>query len=350
MKKISLFASLVLLISSNILNAQTVSLSTSVPNGTLRFSATQAVGLALQAFSGALGYESPSRYFNSTAMVVLPSQCKPVLLKLAPVNFTGDYNPSFNLSDVNISYGYRYLRGSTAAPAKPAFAPYIINPSPGYAYQEFSQNVPFSAWNVTNPLSPQRLAVGFLENNVANGLVDGKYWPGSDLLFDNTASSGPREWLFIFDEPYSTTPNSTYQSDILSATAPHRVMYMATWNRINQAVFSPTSTGDDQFLITPLITAVSYENGLPLNFSLSQNYPNPFNPTTKLRFGLPERTNAKLTVYDILGRVISTLVNGELEAGYHEVNFDASKLSSGIYFYRLQAGNFVDMKKMILAK
>ncbi|MFA5803402.1 MAG: T9SS type A sorting domain-containing protein [Melioribacteraceae bacterium] len=97
-------------------------------------------------------------------------------------------------------------------------------------------------------------------------------------------------------------------------------------------------------------TDISNEFVIPLNYELFQNYPNPFNPTTKMRFGLPERTIAKLTVYDILGRAISTLVDGEFEAGYHEVNFDASKFSSGIYFYRLQAGNFIDMKKMILAK
>jgi hypothetical protein len=100
------------------------------------------------------------------------------------------------------------------------------------------------------------------------------------------------------------------------------------------------------------------EEGLPTSFQLMQNYPNPFNPTTTISYQIPVAGYVSLKVYDILGRAISTLVNGELEAGYHEVNFDASKLSSGIYFYRLQAGDpslrsgqsFVDMKKMMLIK
>jgi glucuronoarabinoxylan endo-1,4-beta-xylanase len=81
-----------------------------------------------------------------------------------------------------------------------------------------------------------------------------------------------------------------------------------------------------------------------------QNYPNPFNPSTVISYQLPVTGYVTLKIYDLLGSEIATLVNGEIEAGYHEVNFDASKLSSGIYFYRLQAGNVVDMKKVILMK
>ncbi len=349
MKKVNFIAFFILLASSIVSNAQTVNVSLSVQSGAQVFSATQA-NFGLQSFGGALGYESPSRYFNTTSMVVLPTECKPVLLILADVNFTGDYNPPFNLSDPNISYGYRFLRANTAAAAKPAFAPYIINPSGGYAYQEFSQNVPFSAWNVTNPLSPQRLALGFLENNTTNGLVDGKYWPGSDLVYDNIATNGPREWLFIFDEPYSTALNSTYINNILDPTAPHRVMYMATWNRINQAIFYKKSSGVTQLLITPLITAVSYENDLPLNFSLSQNYPNPFNPTTSISFSIPQAAFVTLKVYDVVGREIANLVNEFRDAGNYKFNFDASQLSSGIYFYQLRAGEFTQTKKLILMK
>ncbi len=89
---------------------------------------------------------------------------------------------------------------------------------------------------------------------------------------------------------------------------------------------------------------------LPQEYILYEAYPNPFNPKTKLRFGLPERTIAKLVVYDIIGREVSTLVNQELEAGYHEINFDGSKLSSGAYFYRISIPKFNSVKKMMLMK
>lgn len=89
---------------------------------------------------------------------------------------------------------------------------------------------------------------------------------------------------------------------------------------------------------------------IPNKFILYNNYPNPFNPTTKIKFGLPKTSFAKLILYDIHGREVTTLVSKELQAGYHEVNFNASNLSSGVYFYRIQAGDFYQVKKMILMK
>ena len=83
---------------------------------------------------------------------------------------------------------------------------------------------------------------------------------------------------------------------------------------------------------------------------LSQNYPNPFNPSTVLRWQQPETGIITLKIYDVLGREVITLVNEELSAGKHEVIFDASQFSSGIYFYQLKAGSFVQTKKMILIK
>ena len=85
-------------------------------------------------------------------------------------------------------------------------------------------------------------------------------------------------------------------------------------------------------------------------YALEQNYPNPFNPSTKINYSIPQSGLISLKVYDVLGNEIATLVNAEKPAGNYEVNFNASQLSSGIYFYKLQVGLFVETKKMILLK
>jgi hypothetical protein len=100
-------------------------------------------------------------------------------------------------------------------------------------------------------------------------------------------------------------------------------------------------------------TATSVDDAvsqLPTNFKLEQNYPNPFNPTTAINFTLPAAGNTVLEVFDIQGRLVSTLVNREMFAGQHSVNFDASNLSSGVYIYRLRAGDFSLTRKMTLIK
>jgi len=89
---------------------------------------------------------------------------------------------------------------------------------------------------------------------------------------------------------------------------------------------------------------------LPRHFSLQQNYPNPFNPTTTIRYGLPNRSLVALAVFNILGQQVASLVHGPQEAGSYEVKFDGSNLASGVYFYRLTAGDFVQSRKLLLLK
>ena len=83
---------------------------------------------------------------------------------------------------------------------------------------------------------------------------------------------------------------------------------------------------------------------------MHQNYPNPFNPVTKIKFEIPSGELVKLVIFDILGREIKTLVNSRMNPGIYEYEFDASRLSSGVYFYKMQAGEFNDVKKMLLIK
>jgi hypothetical protein len=89
---------------------------------------------------------------------------------------------------------------------------------------------------------------------------------------------------------------------------------------------------------------------VPRQFGLDQNYPNPFNPSTTIRYGVPERSHVSLAVYNQLGQQVAVLQNGEQEARYHDVKFDASNLPSGVYFYRLQAGSYVETRKLCLVR
>jgi len=95
------------------------------------------------------------------------------------------------------------------------------------------------------------------------------------------------------------------------------------------------------------ITDVENEETIPTVFKLEQNYPNPFNPSTRIKFAVPEKSNVLIKVYDILGSEVATLVNEEMDAGWYENNFNAAGLSSGVYLYRMEAGNFISTKKMI---
>ncbi len=98
------------------------------------------------------------------------------------------------------------------------------------------------------------------------------------------------------------------------------------------------------------MTNVEGAEEIPTEFALSQNYPNPFNPTTNIKFALPKESGVTLRIFNILGEEVATLVNKVMPAGFHTVNFDASRLSSGMYIYRIEAGSFVQVKKMLLMK
>jgi hypothetical protein len=91
-------------------------------------------------------------------------------------------------------------------------------------------------------------------------------------------------------------------------------------------------------------------NLIPIAFSFDQNYPNPFNPATTITYAVPQNSFISLRVFDILGNEVQTLVNETKSAGTYTVSFDAASVPSGVYFYSLEAGNFISTKKMVLIK
>jgi hypothetical protein len=154
---------------------------------------------------------------------------------------------------------------------------------------------------------------------------------------------------------YLSTNNGTSWSEAssdsrISATA----LAVGSCGTNGTYIFAGTSSyGVWKRPLMEMITSVpSFASNMPHGISLAQNYPNPFNPTTSIGFrvsGLGSRW-VRLAVYDLLGREVAVLVDEEKPPGNHEVQFDASKLSSGVYFYRMQAGIFAETRRMMLVK
>jgi len=112
----------------------------------------------------------------------------------------------------------------------------------------------------------------------------------------------------------------------------------------------PVGKANTRFTMNPGTAVTPIGTTVPQSYSLAQNYPNPFNPVTKINFAIPKQGFVTLKVYDMLGREVTKLVNEVKQAGTYSVDFDATRLSSGVYFYKLEAGGFVDTKRMVLVK
>ncbi|MDP1677913.1 MAG: T9SS type A sorting domain-containing protein [Bacteroidota bacterium] len=231
----------------------------SIPNGKQVWTWIDGDGLGFEGFNGAIGWDEPAYTFGSIPIRTVPaSDVRNVLIKYATAAsgtitngiancFYAD-TAAWNAStDPNFSYGYRYVRGGTFAPARPEFTPYVganAGVTSNYGFGGYNKNtVPFSAWNTeTNP--PTRLAVGFLENNVTTGLVDGRYWSYPNGSGSNNAGASRREWFFIFATPYTdAVPNNAYKVSVLINPLP--IMYTGTVMRLNGA----NQSAGDEFMI-----------------------------------------------------------------------------------------------------
>ncbi|MCF8242986.1 MAG: T9SS type A sorting domain-containing protein [Melioribacteraceae bacterium] len=171
----------------------------------------------------------------------------------------------------------------------------------------------------------------------------------SDMLIQNNSDTEMEKFTrlnmfyhYYAEEDYPTA--SVYLSDFPSEFLDEDYE-MATW-LLNSSGYNSNNSN------TPLIAAKETNSEVETitTYKLSQNYPNPFNPITVINYQLPENGFVTLKIYDVLGREVTTLVNREMSAGKYRVELDASKLSTGVYFYQLKTGNFLEIKKMLLLR
>jgi hypothetical protein len=113
---------------------------------------------------------------------------------------------------------------------------------------------------------------------------------------------------------------------------------------------SKNNSAQDIAILSDITLGNIDEEKIPISFKLFQNYPNPFNPTTKIKYSIPSSENVKMKIFDVLGHEIINLVNDYKSAGTYEIEFDAKNLSSGIYFYRIISGKYLETKKMLLLR
>ncbi len=152
-------------------------------------------------------------------------------------------------------------------------------------------------------------------------------------------SVGISHWTFAGGGGLST--NADYR--MLSTVAQPAIGKSQNTGNIHHAGF--------WYPVQRFVTAVDQPvNNIPAVYGLEQNYPNPFNPSTTIRYGLPDQSDVTLTVFNTLGQQVAQLIQGEQEAGYHEVRFECGGLSSGVYFYRLKARDFMETKRMLVLK
>jgi hypothetical protein len=171
-----------------------------------------------------------------------------------------------------------------------------------------------------------------------------------DVNPQSLAASGSNIFAVVGVNIYLSTNNGTSWTSVYSADLPDTYAHSLTIGATHLFA-ARTGSGVWRRPLSEMITAVeTNKDDLPTAFALEQNYPNPFNPSTKISWQLTVGSQATLKVYDILGKEVASLVNEYRQAGKYETEFNAEVLSSGVYFYQLKAGDFLQTKKMILLK
>jgi hypothetical protein len=220
------------------------------------------------------------------------------------------------------------------------------SPTHSFGYAPYANNINHS-FTLTGPINMQPVPVCNLSFWTRYDLES-----GSDFGYVEASSDNGVNWQSVTAFTGSALTWTQYSYDITQYTN------FGTQVKIRFRIYSDASvTGqgwwiDDIRLNNYCIATIGVNgnNEIPLRFSLEQNYPNPFNPGTNIKFQLPKQEFVTIKVFDVMGREVVTLVNETKQAGYHGIVFNGADLSSGLYIYKIEAGDFVVTKKMILVK
>tara|TARA_B100000965_G_scaffold187909_1_gene156871 strand:- start:4061 stop:5041 length:981 start_codon:yes stop_codon:yes gene_type:complete len=193
--------------------------------------------------------------------------------------------------------------------------------------------------------SPGQIGDFWFQENVSNGVASAAVaygtWHWQKIVVDGQNIS-----VTAWADGEAMPDTATYSYEALTTTeAPSFILVGVTDDdsssvQIDELWYNETPTG----------LGISDEAPIASRYELGQNYPNPFNPTTHIRFNIPETANAKLTVFNVMGEEVATLVNGVMQAGGHTVSWNAASMPTGVYFYQLESGNFSQTKKLLLVK
>jgi hypothetical protein len=229
-----------------------------------------------------------------------------------------------------------------------------------YVYQGVFTTTDNFNWTQTSLNNTAVWALAANENNIYAGTLDGVYistdngvnWTQTSLnnsVVLSLAVSGNRIFAgSVFNGVYVSNDNGISWTQMNQGL---NHLHVSSFEIHNDYLFAGTLNGGVYRRPLSELVGINHVSGnIPLKFELKQNYPNPFNPVTKISFVLPQANNVKLTVYDALGREVASLVNGDLNAGTHSFDWNANNFASGIYFYSLEAGSFIETKKMLLIK
>ena len=180
--------------------------------------------------------------------------------------------------------------------------------------------------------------------NAHNGTLFG------DVTWTNSSAPILPGWFQVNTDSGFCSPHTSMDVELLfDATEVDTGDYYASVIVKSNDPFTPSVVVPIHMIVSSSV-GIEGELNMPLTFNLYQNYPNPFNPSTTIKYSIPELSKVRLTLFNLLGEEITTLVNEEKNAGNYSVEFNASALPSGVYFYRIQAGSFVETKKMLLLK